>query len=360
VFIGDGEDDTIKIDGTKYDLTVRAELEAYVDLLDLPEAQEKKVVAAIATGGHDIKDELARIAWVWADAEKGRVIPRRLVISGHSIGDVFWGTKNGDLERSTVANLAKAMPRAARQVEDLHLAACYCGGEDAVKAWLKIFPSLKTVWAYAGSAPGTKVGAIPHLRLWDKATRGDKDTIDRKIVGNTRKGGNVAVWTRRDGYIDDSPAVPIATLRSRITAAEPTFQAYFKGDKTVHNTQTGELRDFYNDIQALLRHPDLPAADRPAAEKKRDVTIRLIYFDKTVKKHFAKERSAVILAGYKSVGLSPVDYAKVSRKDALDAIRKFTDAMKGGGGADATTLRPHLESGLRDLQQSHIPATWIG
>ena len=95
----------------------------------------------------DAKDELAQLTKTWAKGERGEEIPSRLVLSGHSVGDGVWGDHNGEIYRRDIADLAKAMPRAAAQVEDLHISGCYSGGQGDVDSWRGIFPA-KTVWAY--------------------------------------------------------------------------------------------------------------------------------------------------------------------------------------------------------------------
>jgi hypothetical protein len=360
IFVSD-TDDKITASGTTYDLTNPAEVKAFVATLGLSAAAERDVADAINNAGTDARDEAAKIAWVWSAGERGGGVPARLIISGHSVGDIYWGDNNGTLQRDTVGALAKAMPKAAAQVEDLHLAACYCGGQRDLEAWLLIFPSVNTMWAYNGSAPGTDSGAIAHLLLWDLASRGDKKTLDRLVAEKTRKGENVAVWSRLHGYVSGKRAEPLSDLRSRVTAADPTFDQYFKGDKTVSNTQVGELRSYYNDVQAMIQHPDLPAADRPALERKRDVTIRLIYFDKSIKGKFAGNHAALIDSGYRSLGLTPPNFATLSRKDILKAIDTYGTAVKAAASpsADALRLRTELENGLRDLQTKNVPESWI-
>ena len=360
IFISD-KNDKFSTGGVTYNLTKAADLDKFVALLGLDAAKSKAVKEAIATAGKDARDETAHIAWIWAPAEKGAAIPGRLIISGHSVGEMFWGKGNGSLYRDTVAKLATAMPKAAAQVQDLHLSACYCGGKWDMDLWLTVFPRLLTIWAYTDSAPGSYTGAVEHLHLWDLATRGDKKSIDRLIAEKTRKGGHVAVWSRHHGY-QDGAIEPLPVIEARVADAEPTFQAYFAGNRTVASTQTGELRDFYNHVQALLQHPDLPAADRPAVEKKRDATIRLIYFEHGVKKTFARTHASQIERGYKALGLPRPDFARLNRKETLRVIQTFSDAIMKAKTvpADARSLQPALEFGLRDLQAAHIPESWIG
>ena len=43
------------------------------------------------------------------------------------------------------------------------------------------------------------IRACRACELWEHATRGDRDSIDREIFAHTRRGDNVAVWTAPEG-----------------------------------------------------------------------------------------------------------------------------------------------------------------
>jgi hypothetical protein len=365
VFIGDAaKPDTVAANGKTYDLSREDQLTAFAGLLGLPSGQTKDVQDAIRSAGSDARDEIASVAWMWATAEKGGHVPGRFVLSGHSIGERFWGDNNGRLQRDSVHKLAKAMPKAAAQVEDLHLSACYCGGLTDLLVWQQIFPNVSTIWAYSGSAPGSYTGAVDHLHLWDMATRGDKRAIDRTIADKTFKGEYVAVWSKVHGYVEKQAPRPLVDLQRAVQAGEATFASHFKGDANVADPQSGPLRDHYNDVQALWQHPSLPVADRPRLEKRRDATIRLLYFDKSVKKNFARQHAGLIRDGYRGVGLTAPDFAALSRKKALESIAAFETAFRRTANSPpaARSLLIALTSGLRDLEAGsppQIPETWI-
>jgi hypothetical protein len=358
------QDDTIRVGGRTYDLQKDADIDGFVGTLGLSAEQSAKVKTAIKSTGADGRDELAQIAQVWAKAEAGGQVPSRLVLSGHSVGDGVWGDDNGDLTKTNISLLADAMPKAARQVEDLHIAGCYSGGKSDMEDWKGIFPNAKTIWAYTGSAPGSYSGATAHQARWDRATRGDADDLDRGVIAGRgiRKGDNVAVWSEKSGYDDGSTPSPIANVRSAVTRGDATFQAYFSGDRTVQNTQYGPLRDHYNNIQALRQHPDLPRPEQADVRLKRDQTIRLLYFDKHVKGHFANHHAGKIQAAYQALGKPAPDFSQLSRKQTLAVIGQFeSDVSALGAGAPqaAKDLLPLLTDGLRDLKPSVIPDTWI-
>jgi hypothetical protein len=48
----------------------------------------------------------------------------------------------------------------------------------------------------------------------------------------------------------------------RIQTQQATFTAYFLGEQVVAYTQTGPLRDYYNDIQSLLGFPEVGGTER--------------------------------------------------------------------------------------------------
>ncbi|QRK04901.1 hypothetical protein JQX13_32400 [Archangium violaceum] len=349
-----------------YDLRMDAGIQAFVATLGLPLAQSQQVAAAIASGGEDARDELAQLAQVWARAEKGGVIPSRLVLSGHSAGFSLWGEneegsfKNGNIERDSIARLVAAMPAAAARVEDLCIAACYNGGEATMNEWRALFPNLKTMWAYNGSAPGSFTGATVHLARWEVATRGDVDALGPSLARGLRKGDALAVWSRRDGYQASMGSMSISNQDARYAAGRATFERCFRGDEEVRDSQHGPLRDYYNTLQELLGQPDVPASDRPALERARDQTLRLLFYGKVAVRFQETYRSS-IRRGFEALGLSAPDFSRLGRKEALALIQSFEAELSRHNPRpeEAQRLLPLLTEGLRDLQRSRIPENWI-
>ncbi|HSN98778.1 MAG TPA: hypothetical protein VLS89_10855, partial [Candidatus Nanopelagicales bacterium] len=74
-------------DGQDHDLTVEHGILGFVGTLGLPGPQAASVAATIGGAMDDSRDELARIAEIWARAERGGSAPPRLVLSGHSAGE---------------------------------------------------------------------------------------------------------------------------------------------------------------------------------------------------------------------------------------------------------------------------------
>jgi hypothetical protein len=235
-----------------------------------------------------------------------------------------------------------------------------CGhiNQKDLAAWRGIFPNVSTIWAYSGSAPGASNGAKRHLSIWNSATKGDKIKLDRSIAKNTRKGKNVAVWSKFFGYQTKGSSA-INDLISRINAAEPTYQSYFSGESIVRNTQAGPLRDYYNDLQELVGHERATRTQISAYRKRLETTIRLIYFKKTIRIKFTSQYAAQLQSAYKAIGVQMPDYSQLSRKACLAEISKYEQAAGNNPAAQVAEMKKLLVHGLKYLEEAYIPANWI-
>lgn len=348
--------DHIRGGARDFDLAQASGRSGFTTWLGIAEPQASAVSSAIADGRWNSRDELAQLARVWAHAERTRVFPGRMAISGEHVPGMFFGRKgNGVLLSENIRALAAAFPRAAAAVEDLYLSACNTAGD--IGDWPKIFPNLQTIWAYLHTAPSLKTGAGTHMRMWDRATRGHQKRIDRLVAKNTGRGENVAVWSRLFG-VQTGLVESIEVLRARIVAAEGTFTSFFAGDSVVVDHQSGPLRQYYDTLQSLLQHDDLPDDERRTRVARADITIRLIYFD-SIRAAFAKQYKNAIAAGYSALGLPIPDFSQLDRKTTLASIAEFEAKVRPGATAAVTQLRPLLVDGLRDLDGRYIPANWI-
>jgi hypothetical protein len=218
--------DHILVAGKLVDLATTAGARAFTDSLGLPKAQADTIASVLVDAHTGSRDELAGLAQVFARAEHGQSIPSRLVLSGHCYGTSLWDgsatNKDGTLTLSSVAALAKAMPKAAAQIEDVMLSACSTGYDaepDKVSLgeWKQCFPNLKSAWGYATESDyhsPTGNHAISHITAWREATQGRATDVDgsravreayarhRAEWGSTPAfaAENVSVWTASQGY----------------------------------------------------------------------------------------------------------------------------------------------------------------
>jgi len=347
--------------GQTYDLNSPEGRLGFATALGLP-ADRASALASILEGTDDnARDEAGQLARTFREVEQNKRTIERIVLSGHSVGSGVWGDGNGYLSMSVIGNLALMFPKAAGQVQDLMMAACYSGGESKIPVYNAMFPNLKSVWAYDGSAPGSWSGAVPHINRWEKATRGEGgDTMSRTLATGTRKGENVAVWSAAKGYDNGKEKGPIETDRATYTTSHADLAAFQSGETAVESSQTGPLREHYNNIQRLLGRNDLPAAERTEMEHERDQVIRLLYF-KNVGTMFQTTYKSEINSAFQSVGLTAPDFSTLSRKDAIAKVNELEAKLNATPSASAATksFATRLHAAIIDLAPAQVPAAWL-
>jgi hypothetical protein len=362
IFIGPGRvQDQVLVGGKAVDLATADGRATFARALALPEAAQAQLTALLAGADRWGRDELARLARVFAEAEHGDTTLERLVLSGHSLGPAVWGDDNGELSWRSLATLAQLFPQAARQVEDVAVAACYAGGESQVRQFQAIFPNLQTFWGYHGSAPGAASGSVWHLKRWEAQTRGSTDAhLDRRAVAHLRKGGNVATWTASRGYDNGAEPAALTSLRDSYARTLGVVDRYRTGELEMADPGAGPLRSHYENLQRLLQRGDLPAEERPPLEAEREEVIRLIYY-RRVAGYFEAEHRATFDRAFEALGLERPDFAKLSRKDALAAIGQFELRAQHtpGAGPAVQEARALLVRGLRDMRPERIPQAWL-
>lgn len=335
-FIGNAKTaDRIVVNGRSFDLATGDGRAALLGMMKLSPFQQDIVRSTVADAYTNSRDELGKLALTWASTEHGHAMPTRMVISAHHAGtSEFWGHDNGIITFEQIKSLASAFPRAAAAIQHLHFSACYSALKMMI--WPQAFPNLMTMWAYSGSAPGSLSGAALHLCIWERATRGNGMQLHRTGAKNTRKGGNVTVWSRQYG-VETEDVGPIETLRSREAADRHVLQEFFDGSKLVVETDSGPLRDYYNEVQALLNHTDLRESERPALEKRRETTIRLIFYQSNIRGRFQQAYGAAISAGFLALKLEVPNFALLDRSRRSRRSRNSRQRQ-----APAQTPRPNV------------------
>ena len=354
------QQDQVRHRGTSFDLAGDAGRLAFAQSLGLTPERALALATALASTTDKGRDEAGQLAVQLAEADQGRQTLERLVISGHNTGVGPFGDNNGQLTWATLGAIAAVFPQAARQVEDLVVAACSSGSEVAMGEYQAIFPHLKTIWAYDGSAPGATSGAVVHLARWEKATRGPREVVDRGVAKNTRKAEFVAVWSQRGGYDNGQAPVELAAIRAMYERTKVVVADYLSGREVVTDPQHGPLREHYSIVQRLLGRNDLPATERPALEKQRDQLIRLLFFGH-VRESFVATHGATLRAAFASLGLPVPNLARMTRIEALRAITEFQVALRQAErpGAEALASERLLVNGLVNLERTVVPDTWV-
>jgi hypothetical protein len=346
-----------RVGGQRFDLARAEDRLALGRALGIDAARTTRLAAALEGADPAARDELASLAQRLLELEGGRVASDRLVISGHNAGNGPWGDHNGSVSWDTLAEVVAIFPGAAARVQDLHVAACYSGDDAQVQRYRDMFPNLKTVWAYEATAPGAASGAVAHLLRWERATRGDQEALTRDAARGTRKGENVAVWTRAGGLETSRGGGTLARATERYEASRPVLAQYLSGAREVRDAARGPLRDHLDDLDRLLARQDVPAAQRPALEAARGRIEGLLRWPEVVQAFGAAHRDAVHEA-LASLGLPAPALETLSRRDAL-ALASRVEAAVAARGTAATPAQARaaaLLGGLRDLSPAVLAA----
>lgn len=179
----------VTVDGRTFDLGKREGIDAYVAGFGLAPDTSRAIADVLASCAPDERGEVGLLARAWAPAERGERIPGRLVLSGHhgeagnQIYGAPWGADQGwtTLRFDRIEALAKAMPHAARAIDDVFLSACNTetdAGKATIEPLRRAFPTARTITGYDAKCP-TKAGAVLQLEAWERVTRG---TADPKTV----------------------------------------------------------------------------------------------------------------------------------------------------------------------------------
>lgn len=303
--------------GEKYNLIFTEDLDKFLKNLSLDPDKTEKLKKVLSDSSALSRDELAQVVMNFADGEKGKTISSRIIISSHSDGSNFFGNAEkgfpGSLSVSDFTKVAEILPKGASQIEDISISACNAGHMSHAEKYKSVFPNLKTFMGYAGSAPGSVSGAAPHMKAWEKVTRGRSENISPETFKNFRKGENVATWTEAKGYQMDSKKQIEKNLPEFIHSTGYRIDDYLEKDKPVTDTQHSEMRDIYSDVQLVLGNtPNLSIGEKAKLEQYKNQSLRLLFFD-NVTKNFTKTYAPQIDTGYKSLGMKSVDFSKLSR-----------------------------------------------
>jgi hypothetical protein len=364
LFIGDVADRADVAGGLPLDTA--AQRRAFVTSLRVPAEVTARVLSVLDGALAGSRRELGELARIWARAERGEAIPRRLLISGHGDGTRFFGEDQDDLRDSDLLALASAMPRAAARIETLHLAACQHGYLPRIEAFRAVMPGLVSVWGYTGFSPSGRA-AQKHQRLWERQTEAPSTTgaaLRRQSARGTHRGEQVSTWTRARGF-EGLPIRMLSLTCSELRETRPEFTRYLAGELVVTDPRSGPVAERYQRLQEVVNHPDFGAqapAFRAHYERERDAALRLRFFTTFVTSRFDAHYDREIAAGYAAVGLACPRFAGMSRREALAEVARFERALhlaRGPIPATASSLHRLLTEGLRDLRATVVPTRWL-
>ena len=310
--------DSVRHGGQRFDLATPDGRAAFLSKLGIRDTTARDVDAVLAGAVDGKRGTLAQLVIAWSAAERGGAVPSRLLLSGHSVGSGVFGATSG-LRFDDVRALAKAMPQAARQIEDIHLSGCYTSEQtrSAQASWKLAFPNLKTMWGYAGYA---ETAPVHHFAAWESATRGRKEGI---VPGAWLQNANVACWSVRNGYLDKN--VDIAVLEQRRRDADAAFDGLMTGTPRMATSDSEPAKSHYGTYRSLGNRSERP--DAPVLTRQADQLLALRHYEVGVRATFAETYREEVTRGFQAVGLPAPDYTRLSRAEALVKSRELRDAM---------------------------------
>ena len=360
--LGSAGQDRVKAGSSVVDLTTPEGRKAFVSSLpDLNPSKATSIEKFLEASEGKTKDELARLVELMNEAETGKRLIKRMVLSGHSAGWSVVGDapNNGSITFQHLATISSIFPMAVGQVEDLMLSACNTGQKSKLTQYTKIFPNLKSIWAYVGYSPSPP-GSSQHIARWESASRGAMNPATLNAArteiakGSGKNDKNALVWTRDNAgaetYDTASPesGLDYTTLRSLVDNKLPHFDTAFKDGKI----DRPALDDLYTGLQNLVgNHRSSLGADADKYEKIMKQTLFLRYWSK-VAKGFMETFGSEIASAYQAVSAKVPPYASATREATLNHINSYP-------GKDGDKAKQLLQDYLRDLDPKRIPDTWF-
>ncbi len=331
-----------------------------------------------------VRPDKSSLDSVFAKAERGEANIRHLILSGHSSGLQVWGVDNAGTPRESSIDQFKELkakyPKAFNQVQHVTFMSCYAGSAGNSAQWSAVFDKARGISGFFGSGPSKDQPAahkmLKNTELAMRALPAGRLSPQQALITAKQMaqqpGANVTLFAvRLDGthHARGQSTTPLdqASDRStmlRLQAFEPFFEGRAGFESVPTNHARSPLRDYYNALQAHSNA--LPADDWQRGEVNTAIgqTIRLIYFDAVVAKfqgaHQGTIDAARAEAANAKLGIAiPTDLTKLNRAQILE-LSKAIDGVDVSSHLNLQTLRDLLRDGLRNLDTTIIPSTWIG
>ena len=346
--------DTLTVNGQRLDLSEDANVVTVVRMLGLDPASDagKKVRELI--GATSVRDEMARMMLTFREAERGGREFERIVLSGHGSPWTLSGTGRGSLKFDDIIAIAMLFRGAARKVRHIMFSSCFSSGALALNDWQAAFPALQTIWSYNEFSPEAGKGAETAIARWASKTH-DPDVTRIEPDGN-----KITTWSATAGVITLGKPLPLARLQANLQAKDDEFQEYFDGEKDSLDPYSGNMVDYYFSVNRVIQHPEfrlLPDNERDSVRKRGQQALRLRFYYRSIRGHFAEKYQPILRAGYQALKQPLPDFAALDRKATLAEIRRLGELGDlPGPTRQALEL---LQAGLRDLDPSYALQEWL-
>jgi len=325
-----------------------SEFRAFLMTQGMPEAQAKRIADRMDALPNDAaRVELAELASIFWRGQNGATIPSRFLISGHSgEGMQAWGDGAHAFSYDELRFLANEMPKAAAQIEDIHIGTCSSLNNLTLDLgqWQKSFPNLKTLWAYehgAGHAP------VADQVEWERQTRGHEGAL---TMSATMKQHHVAFWGASDNKVQGVGSYGEAKTQTDI--ADRHFAAMFSGEMRDPHAMEADYRAY----RALSQRGDLDPKERKAVTGRADQLLRLRYYPDVAAK-FAAAHAEEVARGCAALGARAPDFAHLDRAQARAEVKRLVDLAFVKDNAEGNKLATLLTA-FDALDSTLLPDQW--
>jgi hypothetical protein len=213
---------------------------------------------------------------------------QNVTISGHDGGGSYGGYK-GDFSREELEEVIKEFPE-VNNVQSLMLLGCYTGVQKEILSWKSIFPNVRMIGGYDGSAPlSDKLAGHTYLEdLLSKEKKliqqADEKKINKFMANNVRHFNmlSAAVYVNpvceeenpeneKDYYYSSKQralkfhefdASKCLTMREELDKMSDDYKKYQYGDvEPPSDSSKGELRDLYDEARSVEHCVEILEAD---------------------------------------------------------------------------------------------------
>lgn len=331
-----------------------------IPVVELP--RWEKAIDVLEQADPHLREQLAEVMRWFNRAEKGEILLDRLVLSGHSNGVQLWGESVEGRESQPgvmlldrdLRGVAAVFPEATKQVEDIMFSACF--SINAVELVIKVFPNLKTAWAYTSFSPSAKQGSDEHIAEFARATEG------AGTLAKSNRRGSSALWTKEKGYVVGDPS--LAAAGGLYTEAFRLWNdiglPMFRGEKA--DLTSDQLMPVYMAIQRMIAHPGTDPDLRKRAEHVMQIVLHLRFWPK-LREKFQAAYGATLQPAYDALGIPQPDWSKITRiglKAHMDAIKKAFEANPDAASKYKALLDKYITKGIHEFKDEEvIPKGWI-
>ncbi|MCH2023783.1 MAG: hypothetical protein MK207_15005 [Saprospiraceae bacterium] len=329
LILGSQQENKIKVGEGMVDLMSNTGMDAFLNaLINVSEAEKAILKRVIDNLVGNSKDEVATFIRQMNLAENGKKLFKRLVLSGHSDGWYIIGDgEQGLFKFDELKTVGDVFPNAFKQVEDLHIAGCNSGQESKLDQHLKMFPNLKTIWAYADFSPSPRTGSRYHIKKWLKGTDGrgeDKLEIARKDVSNDggSKDKNVATYKVDSQEYNTDHTMTQWTIDRIIREIKLNEKFYHEAHQQGKMNMAG-LRNLQSALQAYLGKPEAKTDFYYQDFSPMNKNVLLLRHWKQYNEHFIKHFGKQIKRGYDEIGKKVPDFIGMTRAETIKEFRFF-------------------------------------